>query len=44
MKVCRASAKRLDCDRAKTLMRRPMLTRGTMREALQKVTKVSLDL
>ena len=42
-KVCRASDERLDCDRAKTLMTRPMLTRGPMREALQEATKVSLD-
>lgn len=42
-KVYRASGERLDYGRAKTLMTRPMLTRGTMKEALQDVTKVSID-
>ena len=42
-KGCSRLAERLDCDRGKTLMTRPMLTRGTMREALKEVTKVSLD-
>lgn len=44
MKVCRASDERLDPDHAKTLMTRPMLTPGAIREALQEATKVSLDL